>query len=71
MLNERASDMIGEALLAMKYLKADDIMNTMHPHPTLVESIREAVMDAYGRAIHSINENKRHAAKSLKHYVKD
>lgn len=71
MLNERASDMIGEASLAMKYLKADDVINTIHPHPTLVESIKEAVLDAYGRSIHSFNRNKRHVPKSLKHYVKN
>lgn len=70
MINESASDMIGEALLAMKYLKAEDVINTIHPHPTLVEAIREAVLDAYGRAIHSINENKKHSSKSLKHYIK-
>ncbi|MEM7824704.1 MAG: dihydrolipoyl dehydrogenase [Candidatus Aenigmatarchaeota archaeon] len=54
-MNDRASDMVGEALLAMKYLKSDDIINTIHPHPTLVESIKEAVLDAYGRSIHSFN----------------
>lgn len=71
MLNERASDMIGEALLAMKYLKADDVINTIHPHPTLVESIRESVLDAYGISIHSLNSNnKKHSPKSLKHFVK-
>jgi len=69
-MNERASDMVGEALLAMKYLKADDVVNTIHPHPTLVESIKEAVLDAYGRAIHSINGNKKPTPKSLKHYIR-
>lgn len=69
-LNERASDMIGEGLLAIKYLKADDIINTIHPHPTLVEAIREAVLDAYGIAIHSFNRNKTHLSRSLKHYIK-
>lgn len=70
-MNERASDMIGEAVLAMKYLKADDVINTIHPHPTLVESIREAVLAAYGRSIHSINGKRYSTPKSLKHYVKD
>jgi len=69
MMNERASDMVGESILAMKYLNANDIINTIHPHPTLVESIREAVLDAYGRGIHSINGNKRHTPKSLRHYI--
>lgn len=71
LLNERASDMIGEAVLAMKYLKADDVINAIHPHPTLVESIREAVLAAYGRSVHSINGKRYSTPKSLKHYVKD
>ncbi len=54
-INERASDMVGESLLAMKYLTADDVIRTIHPHPTLVESIKEAVLNAYGRSIHMIN----------------
>ncbi len=70
MINERASDMIGEAILAVKYLKADDIMNTLHPHPTLIEAFREAVMDAYGISLHSLNQNKKRTSKSLKHFVK-
>ncbi len=57
-INERASDIIGEALLAIKYLRTDDVINTLHPHPTLVELLREAVMDAYGEAIHFISKKK-------------
>ena len=30
----------------------DDLMNTVFPHPTLSEMMHEAVLDAYGRAIH-------------------
>ncbi|MBI2084530.1 MAG: dihydrolipoyl dehydrogenase [Candidatus Aenigmarchaeota archaeon] len=71
MINERASDMIGEAILALKYLKADDVINTLHPHPTLVEAFREAVMDAYGMAIHSLNQKEKKVSKSLKHFVKE
>jgi dihydrolipoamide dehydrogenase len=29
-----------------------DLMNTVFPHPTLSEMMHEAVLDAYGRAIH-------------------
>lgn len=70
-INERASDMIGEALLAMKYLKAEDVINAIHPHPTLVESMKEAVLDAYGRSIHALNQNKIKSSKSLKNYLEN
>ncbi|MDK3016404.1 dihydrolipoyl dehydrogenase [Pseudodonghicola flavimaris] len=30
----------------------EDLMNTVFPHPTLSEAMHEAVLDAYGRAIH-------------------
>lgn len=69
-INERASDMIGEAVIAMKHLKANDLINIVHPHPTLVESMKEAVLDAYGRSIHSINGKRNQASKSLKYYVR-
>ena len=31
---------------------ADEIMNTMHAHPTISEMIKEAAEDAFGKAIH-------------------
>jgi len=31
---------------------ADEIIDTIHPHPTVSESIPEAFMAAYGKAIH-------------------
>lgn len=67
-INERASDMIGEAVIAMKHLKAGDLINIIHPHPTLVESIKEAVLDAYGISIHSSNGKKKDSSKNLKQY---
>jgi dihydrolipoamide dehydrogenase len=30
----------------------EDLMNTVFPHPTLSEMMHEAVLDAYGRALH-------------------
>jgi dihydrolipoamide dehydrogenase len=30
----------------------EDLMNTVFPHPTISEAMHEAVLDAYGRAIH-------------------
>jgi dihydrolipoamide dehydrogenase len=48
-----ASELIAEATLAMKLeATAEDIVNTIHAHPTLSEALREAVMDANGQSIH-------------------
>jgi dihydrolipoamide dehydrogenase len=30
----------------------EDLINTVFPHPTISEAMHEAVLDAYGRAIH-------------------
>ncbi|MEM6784399.1 MAG: hypothetical protein AAF624_11780, partial [Bacteroidota bacterium] len=32
---------------------AHEIMDTMHPHPTLSEAVMEATRDAYGMAINA------------------
>lgn len=49
----QASDLLQEAVLAIK-LEAtlDDLVETIHPHPTLSESLMEAFHDAAGHAIH-------------------
>lgn len=48
-----ASDLIHEAVLAMKgMLSVDEIINTVHAHPTLAEALWEAVAGIDGRAIH-------------------
>lgn len=40
----RASDMIGECALAIvNHLKYEDIIRTIHPHPTFVEAIKDAL----------------------------
>jgi len=48
-----ATELLAELNLA-KTLEttADEIMHTMHAHPTLSEAIKEAAEDAYGKAIH-------------------
>lgn len=44
MMCARATDMIGEFAIAISNeLTLDDIANTIHPHPTFVEGINEAV----------------------------
>jgi len=30
----------------------EDLMHTVFPHPTVSETMHEAVLDAYGRVIH-------------------
>lgn len=55
-MGPHASDLIHEAALAInKHLKAEDIMNTIHAHPTLSEAFTEAVAGIKGEAIHMIN----------------
>jgi len=48
-----ASDLISEATLAIELgARLDDLALTIHPHPTLPESLREAAEAAMGTAIH-------------------
>jgi dihydrolipoamide dehydrogenase len=50
-----ASDIIPEAVLALKLkAKTEDLAKTIHPHPTLSETLKEAALDSQGRAIHII-----------------
>ena len=51
-----ASDLISEAALALEMgAYAGDIGLTVHPHPTLSESVMEAARLAIGEAIHALN----------------
>jgi dihydrolipoamide dehydrogenase len=54
MIGPHVTDLISEAGLA-KVLDATpwEIAQTIHPHPTLSETIGEAALAADGRAIHS------------------
>ena len=48
-----ASDLIAEATLAVQHrLTAEQLADTIHAHPTLAESVLEAVEDALGYPIH-------------------
>lgn len=48
-----ATNLITEYSLAMRAeLTADEVLATIHPHPTLSEGLREAALAAEGRAIH-------------------
>ena len=48
-----ATNLISEFSVAMRgELTADEIIETIHPHPTLSEGLREAIMAVEGRPIH-------------------
>ena len=50
----QASELIAEATLAMRLeATVEDVVATIHAHPTLAETIREASLSAVGRPIHS------------------
>ena len=53
-IGPRAADMIGEAVIAMEFrASAEDISRSSHAHPTFMEALREAALDATDkRAIH-------------------
>ena len=49
-----ASELIAEMGLAKRLeATAEDIISTIHAHPTMAESIHEAVLATEGRAIHA------------------
>lgn len=48
-----ATDIITEAVLAIQNeLTVDELVATIHPHPTLSEVVQEAAYDTMGRSIH-------------------
>lgn len=50
---ERATDLIAEAALAMRLeATVDEIMDTIHAHPTMAETLMEAAHAVHGRSIH-------------------
>ncbi len=52
-----ASDLISEAAVAIQNgLTLAAIADSVHPHPTLPEGLKEAAQNALGRAIHVINQ---------------
>ena len=53
MVGPHTTDLITQVVQAMKNeLTVDEIIATIHPHPTLSEVVQEAAMDTQGRAIH-------------------
>jgi len=52
-LGPHASDLILEATTMVKSrMRIEEIKGTIHPHPTLGESLQEAIADIKGEAIH-------------------
>ena len=53
MIGDNVTEMIAEIVLARK-LKSTyrDILDAVHPHPTMSEAVMEAVAAAYGEVIH-------------------
>lgn len=56
-IGPRATDLIAEGALAIK-LEAtlDELIETIHSHPTVTETMREAALNAEKRAIHTVNK---------------
>jgi dihydrolipoamide dehydrogenase len=53
-MGPQASELIAEATLAVRLeATAYDLIATIHSHPTLAETLREAALVAVGRAIHT------------------
>jgi dihydrolipoamide dehydrogenase len=53
----QASNLIQEIVLAVRLrLKAADLAETLHSHPTLVEALMEAACDVNGEAIHKLRK---------------
>lgn len=60
LLAPNATELIGEAALAIEMeATAQEIVQTIHAHPTVSEALREAVLAADGQAIHIANKKRR------------
>jgi dihydrolipoamide dehydrogenase len=62
MVGPYVSELVAEAVLALEYAATtEDIVLTMHAHPTLSETFHDAAQLVDGRAIHSVNKPPRKA----------
>jgi dihydrolipoamide dehydrogenase len=53
MIGDQVTEMIaGMVTVRKQKIRGPELINTMHPHPTLSEAIMEAAAAAYGEAIH-------------------
>ena len=54
MIGSRATELVAEATLALRLQSTvDDLIRTIHAHPTMAEAVGEAAHAAHGAAIHS------------------
>ena len=61
-----ASDLISEAALAIEMgATLEDLAVTIHPHPTLGESVMEAAEVALGTVVHIPNPNPKRVAEKV------
>lgn len=59
-IGPRATDLIAEGALAIEgEMTMDEIVDTIHSHPTVTETMREAALEGLGRAIHTPNKKKK------------
>ena len=55
-LGPRASDLIAEGALALRLgATVEDLITTIHSHPTVSEAVREAALNVEKRALHARN----------------
>ncbi len=55
-IGPRATDLIAEGALAIRLeATVDELISTIHSHPTVTETMREAALHLQGRAIHTKN----------------
>ncbi|MGM0591770.1 MAG: dihydrolipoyl dehydrogenase [Halobacteriota archaeon] len=56
LVGAEASELVAEVALAIEMgATLEDVAATVHTHPTLAEAVKEAVENAQGRAIHTLN----------------
>ncbi len=55
MVGDNVTEMISEIVVARRMkVKGIDLINAVHPHPTMSEAVMEAAAHAYGEAIHIV-----------------
>ena len=54
-MGPNATDLLAEAAVMVRLgLTIDDVKSVIHPHPTISETVKEAVLAAAGEAIHAV-----------------
>ena len=58
-IGPRATDLIAEGALAIRTESTvDELISTIHSHPTVSETMREAALDVNGACVHAISRKK-------------